>query len=382
VTRRSLAYASVTVLLLIGALVLGLTLRERGGPAASPGPAASIPAASASPTAAAVPVLDDRFGFTVYGGGRGVVRSEASDAAISAFPLNMPSFSTPAISPDGRSVAYWDPGTGGPALHVRSIAGGAARTALTGNNTQIAGRVVWSVDGTGLAAVLQGEAQEIGSGNRISELWTIDVASGATELIASGSIRVPIAWDRTAKLIAAGVTGPGGYAVAYELISLAQKPYAVRSTPLAFASSLIGGLKATRDARYVLLTTFGGTSASWWPLANPDARSTIELDARDAEWRPGTSQIWWISGLTPAGCQASACTGTQLVSFDVATGARTVARQGTFDGTLAGFRVDGSAAITVSYGRNAIELTFVDLATGHTAKVTASGTWGAPVRLR
>jgi len=108
------------------------------------------------------------------------------------------------------------------------------------------------------------------------------------------------------------------------------------------------------------------------PIAQPEKRSTVEFDGLNAEWRPGTSEIWWVGGREPAGCVEGLCAGTKLTSLNVATGALTV-RQGRFGSLLEAFRVDGSAAIVAASGSVRTELTLIEIATGRTAAVSING---------
>src|SRR5437879_8298135 len=117
------------------------------------------------------------------------------------------------------------------------------------------------------------------SGTLLAELWTVDLASGATERVAIGGSWLPVAWDRTAKVIAAGVTGPGGYLTGYDVVDLRQQPYAVHS--MSFRPTVPGRLKASADAHYVLLsaaTEGGASSLTWRPTPAPERRSTGEPD--------------------------------------------------------------------------------------------------------
>jgi len=236
----------------------------------------------------------------------------------------------------------------------------------------------WSSDGAGLVVAIDNGCQEICPGPQVKELWTVDVATGATEKVASGKFWLPAVWDRGAKLIVAGVTGPGGYLVAHDVIDLRQQPYSVRSTEV--RPAVIGRLMASSDARFVLLSVDSGatSSLSWWPLAEPQKRQDVAFDGATAEWRPGTSEIWWVGGRTPAGCGVSPCAGTELNSFDVVT-SRTVTSRGSFGARLAGFRVDGSAAMTVDRSGGPESLIVVDVRTGQTARLFAGGPF---VRLR
>ena len=358
---------------------------------ASVAPSAAVP--TASPSASASPpqgasVLDPRFGF-LMSGNTVTIRSESDPTALSSFAAGGRSWTSLSrfASPDGRSVAYWDPAGPGAVLKVRPVTGGTPRAVLTAQAGMSGNAFAWSSDGTGIVAAVDNDCQEICAvqgGKPVEELWTIDLATGATERVASGKFWIPVAWDRTKGLVAAGVTGPGGYLGGYDVIDLTKQPRAVRSTP--FSPTVLGRLAASSDARYVLLaynapiSSLGPTNAlAWWPLAEPDARQEAPFDGDGAAWRPGTSEIWWVGGLTPAGCRVAPCAGTQLVSFDVVSRARRTL-QGTFGASLLGFRVDGSAAIADVDMHNAVIVT--DVNTGTSERVQTVGQVAAAVRLR
>ena len=391
-SRRGV-YATAAVILFLGAALAVTAFRDRDAAGTSPSvaPPPTPTAAVASPTALVAGgsptpsqvVLSDRFGFVVRNRDARV-RSETSDAVVSSFAPHERSFTflSRVVSPDGRFVAYWDPAESGPVLHVRSVTGGADRTVLTGRAEISGNAFTWSSDSGGLVAAMDNGCFEGCSGTLLAELWTVDLASGATEEVATGSVWLPVAWDRTAKVIAAGVTGPGGYLTGYDVVDLTHQPYAVRSTP--FLPTVPGRLKASADAHYVLLSAAvegGASSLTWWPVAEPEKRSTVELDGMSAEWRPGTSEIWWVGGRQPTGCVEGLCVSTQLTSFDVATGARIV-RQGRFGSLLESFRVDGSAAIIAASGSVRTELTLIEVATGRTAAVSINGFLEGAAQLR
>jgi len=385
-SRRGV-YAAVAVILVLGVAITVTSLRDRDAastlpsPSASPSATATASVAAGSPTPSHV-VLSDRFGFVVRNRDA-KVRSETSDAVLTTFAPQERSFTflSRVVSPDGRFVAYWDPADSGPVLHVRSITGGADRPVLTGRAEIKGNAFTWSSDSAGLVVAMDNDCFEGCGGTLVAELWTVDLLSGATEKVATGSVWVPVAWDRTAKVVAAGVTGPGGYLTGYDVVDLRQQPYAVRST--AFRPTVPGRLKASSDAHYVLLSAAvegGASSLAWWPIAESQKRSTIEFDGMSAEWRPGTSEIWWVGGRQPAGCVEGLCVSTQFTSFDVATGARVV-RQGRFGSLLERFRVDGSAAIIAASGSVRTELMVVELATGRTTAVSINGFLEGTVQL-
>ena len=316
------------------------------------------------------------------------MRTETSDVVISSFAPKDRSFSSYSrvVSPDGRLVAYWDPVEGGPVLRVRSVLGGGARAVLTGPSGMSGNAFTWSSDSTGLVVAVDNNCFGLcgGTGGTLAaELWTVDVASGATEKIATGNVWLPVAWDRAAKLVAAGVTGEGGYLTGYDVVDMNLQPHPVRSTT--FRPTVIGRLKASGDARYVMLSVGiqgSPSSLAWWPIAPPEKRATVQFDGLTAEWRPGTSEIWWMDGREPAGCVGEMCAGTELTSFNVATGARTVVLRGRFGSLLEGFRVDGSAAIISASSTVRTELTLIEIATGRMTNVSISGFLAGTVRLR
>ena len=311
------------------------------------------------------------------------MRSETSAAAITEFMPQGRSWTdlSRTVSPDGTLVAYWAPVNNGAVLHVRSVATSADRTVFTTRPDMSGNTFAWSSDGSGLVAAIDNGCQEIcglQGGTSVTELWTIDLASGASEKVASGYFWLPITWDRTNKRVAAGVTGPGGYLTGYHVIDLSKQPYAVRG--VGFQPTVLGRLKASSDARYVSLTVDSGTSAtlSWWPLAEPEKRTDVAFDGAVAEWRPGTSEVWWVGGLVPPACRVPPCSGTELTAVDIATRGRSSLR-GSFGGTLVGFRVDGSAAMTLLRGGPNDSLIVVDARNGQTATLPAGGPF---VRLR
>jgi hypothetical protein len=313
-------------------------------------------------------VLDDRFGLVVSDGhGTATIRSETSDVAVTSFMPQGRSWTSLSkdVSPDGRAIAYWAPASNAAMLHVRLASTGSDRTVFAAAPDMSGNTFTWSSDGTGIVVAIDNNCQETCAaqgGHPAQELWTIDLASGASEKIGSGSYWLPVTWDRAAKRVAAGVTGPGGYLTGYDVIDLARKPYAVRSTAFPFAT--LGRLKASSDARFILLSSGLGTTnaIAWWPLDAPQMRADVHtFDGTSAEWRPGTSEIWWSKG-------------TELVAIDVVSGART-SRTGSFGGSIAGFRTDGSAAMTLDHG----SLIVVDVKTAQAASLPAGGPF---VRLR
>jgi hypothetical protein len=416
---RSLALATLAIALVVGAALAGLALREGRAPATTPAPSptATAPAvapsatatavAPASPAATATPtpeptragVLDERFGIAFWA--RAVpppgvsqdfttvdVRSETSATAVGRFQ-----WVSHAVSPDGRSVAYWTPAvvdrsSSGPReLRVVSAAGGAPSPPLftlpTGMN---AGTIAWSADGGGLVVSVS-RTYGIGPGPGaspppppVAELWTVDIGTGASERIATRADNLywrPLAWDRARQVIGAVVTGEGGFVVTYDVVALDQRP--ARVTPTKLNVELVAhNVRASSDARYVTVSLMSEPTTLWWPLAAPEERKSI-AGARPAAFRPGTTELWWIDANKNA------------IALNVATGAqRTTIRDigVTADGLA--FRPDGSAlAVTARIGDpNAPDrgdqsaVVYFDLASGDRATVHVGATVVGFVRLR
>lgn len=371
VGRRRGPYAVRTVVARVALSILAACQPATNTPSPALSALSPIPSAASSVSPPSSPsstqsVLDDRFGFLVADGHGLAVRSETNAAAVLSFTPEGRSWTSLSntVSPDGRLVAYWAPVTSGATLHVRGANAGVDRSPFTSAPGLSGNAYTWSSDGSGLVVAVDNDCQEIclvQGGKAIEELWTIDLATGASERIASGKFWLPVTWDRDAKVVAAGVTGPGGYLVGYDVIDLSQKPYAVSSTE--FRPAVLGRLKPSSDARFVLLNGYGGSALSWWPLAAPQRLKDVHaFDGTTAEWRPGTSEIWWSSA-------------SGLVAMDVVSGAQRT-MSGSF-GALGGFRVDGTAAMTLQRAPDALAV--VDLTTGRIASLPVGGPF---VRLR
>lgn len=311
-------------------------------------------------------MLDDRFGYVVSDGhGTSKVRSETSDVAITTFMPQGYSWTSLSrdVSPDGRSIAYWAPVLNGAVLHVRVAGTGADRVVFTTASEWSGNTFAWSSDSTGIAVAIDNGCQEICAvqgGTPKQELWTVDVSTSASERIATGQYFLPVAWDRARKLLAFTATGPGGYIGGYQVIDLSRTPYAIRSQGFGTSHPAVLGMpKASSDGRFILLAVNNGSSRSlaWWPIDDPQRRADVPaFDGVNAEWRPGTSEIWWSRS-------------TELVGIDVVTGARTSLR-GSY-GAVVGFRVDGSAVMTSQPSLNA--LVVVDAKTGQGASLPVGG---------
>jgi hypothetical protein len=368
-------------LALVAAVFIACTAPATTSPVPSPAPSTTSAASTATAAASSGGILDDRFGFVLLDGDA-TVRSETSSSTIAsfAFPARSFVFHSRPISPDGRQVAYWDRMTEGATLNIRGSVGGPSRPVFTAGPGMFGNAFTWSSDGTGLVVATDNGCFGIGNCvSGVAELWTVDLASGATERIGSGKIWLPIAWDRANSLVAAGTSGEGGYLLSYDVIDLRRQPHVVTST--GFEPPVAGRLGASSDARFIALSAFVGSNAVWWwPLALPSSRVDTGAAAQSAVWRPGTSELWWVDGLTPPGCRATPCSGSEVVALDVVTGLRRTVARGDVGTSLAAFRPDGSAAIV---GRaSTLEITLIDAAAGRTQTIAGRGQLLGSVRVR
>jgi len=350
-----LAAAAVAVIAIV--IVIGLRSPEQTGRTASPSPSltasaratatASASATSSTPaTASTAPggaIYDDGFGFIVFEqqAGKASFRRESSNARLSSF--DQQGF---AVSPDGFSIAYWTPGSGPSPQQLRIIGGASELTLITLASGQRAGGIAWSSDGAAVAYSTDSGGSLGGAANS-STLNIYELAANgrhgttiATESNTGWFYR-PIAWDRSANIVAAGLTGEGGGMGFYVTVrinpdnSFNVQRMDTKSSGLGILMQSVG---ASSDAKFVLGVDFGSSDIRWWPLADYAAGKTQSgAGKRGALWRPGTHEIGFMSGeqlwlgdVDKAGALGLCCTG---VSGVPATS------------SLRTFRADGSTAL-------------------------------------
>lgn len=342
--RRPLGTAAALaggVALVLLAVVIGSALSEvRRNVAASPTPGPTGPAAGApsrpgtdptstssapSPTASestASPVAspsptpgpdDYAYVFTIEdaqpctSGCRIVVRRERDGAQV--FELSGVS---PAVSPDGRRLAYWrtTADLGATDLRVLEVSDPRTeRSVLTLSGGTIGGGVVWSNDGQGLLVVTHSREYVPGPMSHCfveSSVHMLDLTTtppttrSAVEPGSSACVYVPIAWDRPGQVAAAVTTGPGGYATEYVTWNgSAADPFARDEIPrllLAFS------IRASSDAKLVLGLEDDLTVLRVWPIDDITKAERLRQPARISTtilWRPGATapyELMWVAG--------------------------------------------------------------------------------------
>ena len=372
-SRYLLAGGAVVAVLAI-ALIVGYQLSQRQQSAANPSasptgspretslpvvdprasvtPSAATPAAAVSPVSAAI--YDDRFGFLVFEqqAGKASFRNESSNARLSSF--DQQGF---AVSPDGFSIAYWTPGSGPSPQQLRIIGGASELTLITLASGQRGGGIAWSSDGAAVAYSTDSGGSLGGAANS-STLNIYELAANgrhgttiATETNTGWFYR-PIAWDRSANIVAAGLTGEGGGMGFYVTVRInPDNSFNVQRTDTKSSGLgvLMQSVRGSSDAKFVLGVDFGSSDIRWWPLADYAAGKTQSgAGKRGALWRPGTHEIGFLSGeqlwlgdVDKAGAQGLCCT---AVSGVPATS------------SLRTFRADGSAALIAVGSTGSAEL--------------------------
>lgn len=383
-SRFALAAALLVAVVVVIVVLAGRSAQPLASPSPSRSPSPTVAAsvsptatttsspAAASPSPASGAVLTASFGplvavHDIYNapGGTFRIRSETDARTITEF-----SGYIPAVSVDGRRLAYWrsaSQNTPPFALIVREV-GGAERTIVTLPDRR-GGRIVWSNDGNGLlyehrAVSVTGTPPPPPPPDS-SQLVAYDlVAAQGTSLARPNAFSdmLPVAWDRPASLVGAVLTGDGGFTREYAIWDMRQPAVAPRVTTLP-AAFIAHTVTASSDAKFVLASEVGLANVRWWPASDGAAAQQLQVEAgrRAVTWRPGTSQLAWISG-----------TG-ELTLYDVRTGARTVAArsQDLQGSTIIAFRPDGSVAITAA--QIAYELRVVEVATGRSAPLIIEG---------
>ena len=394
-SRTGLAVGGVA-LFLVG-LLAAVWVTRTETPVASAPPTASSPTTSASaaastpsagPTAspAAAGGLDERFGFIVTSGSAVWVRPENDAQRRTTLTGRFSS-----VSADGTQIALWRATGGTDELFVVPAARlDQERSVYKVPAGQQGVQTVWANDGSGLLFTTQRPATPgSSSGPTVtsSTLVILDLrtASSATTVatLTDGRMHLPIAWDRSNNLAAAGessVTSSSPRAPVMEtyLTLKTSGTLDVTRRPVTDGFATIVG---SSDAKYVYARA--ADSIRYWPLADYSAGASFTATGLTGKllWRPGTTQIAWLAG-------------QQLDAYDVGTKStvtlfRGITRNSATGTDLQLFRADGSAAVVgpVSIGPGVVApMTLVVLGSGtavqfHTADAIGSG-FMASVRLR
>lgn len=317
-------------------------------PSASSGPSASTAPSATSGTSAVKP--DAQHGIVTRGGSGGVVRTEASAAAVTA----LKTYRAFAVSKDGRRVAYIRESD--QQLVTFDTATPDVQKTVKDFGVESPGGIVWSSDSNDelLVQVDKRASQPLG-GVESSSLRAINVDTGATREIVRfpGAQLLPIVWHGSTNTGGAVETGDGGFAISYDYISGGTLK---RST---FPQGPLGAFSIRSDADGGRVLAVGPFSAPrgvmWWPFDKFEEKRDLKpadgWDVSAAFWRAGTDEIVVFASPTVKGAPGPA---PRIEAWTTNDNRRTVAEGA---GPLATLRTDGTAAITTNWN-------VVDLVTG------------------
>jgi len=392
---RSLVTAGAVVAVLAIALLIGFQLRDRSttaaSPSASPTPSATAgtivaPSASATLNATVAPgagTYNDDFGFIMTD-----VVPAASVRAESGAPRPGLSFSAQgfAVSPDGKNVAYWTVGAGSGPQQLRTFTtlGNATEQAwVTLAAGQRGGGIAWSSDGAALLYSTETGNFGISGGANSATLNVYELAANGRHGTTidtqtnTGWLYRPIAWDRSANLVAAALTGEGASMTFYVTVRLnPDNSYTVQRVDNRSRDSGLSLGTASTDGKLVLAIDGFSGNILWWPLADIGAKKTASGTGKTgARWQPGTHKIGFISA------------DGSFVLFQTDDGSASTPFRGVKAGsTVRTFRADGTAVVLAfapgSAGLGSTDYTLTRLADGASVTFQGTGGLGASVRLR
>ena len=398
-TSRNVWIAAAVVVALAIVIVVGLQQRQ-GDVAVSPSPTVSAKVSASSTTAAATAsaaapstpaatqggaVYNDDFGFVVTDVGAGASIRNESGAAQQGLSFSAQGF---AVSPDGKNIAYWTVGTSSGPQQLRTfttLGNATEQTWVTLAAGQRGGRIAWSNDSAALLYSTETGNFGISGGVNSATLNVYELAAsgrhGATidTQTNTGWVYRPIAWDRSANLAAAALTGDGGGMSFYVTVRLnADNSYAVQRVDTRSREIGIVTLgSASTDAKLVLAIEGSAANVVWWPLADISAKKTAAGTGKTgAQWQPGTHKIGFISA------------DGGFVLFQADDGSASTPFRGVKAGsTVRAFRADGTAVV-LSFvppggtGLGSTDYTLTRLADGASVTFQATAGLGASVRLR
>jgi len=356
-SRRYLLTAGAIVAVLAIALIAGFQLRDRNAtvanPNASPRPEITSlpiivrPSPTSGPNPTTMPggdiLLDDRFGFIVNAGG-GFAGTVYRIQTETGTRIGEFSGYAPAVSPDGRQVAYWQAGGPGAALRLIDPAKPTeTRTLLTLPSTERGGgSILWSPDRTALViAVYSADSFEgVDGGPKVASLRTLSINGGAPREVAqltNGRVLLPVAWDQKTGTIGAEESGAGGFMSAYDSIVLrANNDIQLERTAV---QGRVIGVQGSPDGTRILGIWMDENTVHIWPTANFGAAFPVGKGGtlNGARWRPGSPQVWWSVDL-------------DIGWFMPQTDSSAVMYGGAVPLAIDSFRPDGSAVVLSTTG--------------------------------
>ncbi len=356
-----------------------------GTPCVGPCGGATGPASSSGPTTA---VYNDDFGFAIAEVGQATsIRAESSDRRLGTLDSQ-----SPAVSPDGRQIAYWSSISSAPQqLRLVSAADTSKARVLSALGTdERGGQIAWANDGSGLVYSVQVPK---GGPPTSSVIRSFDLRGGAVPAERTwlaltstpGKLYAPITWDRTRfNLIVAGLTGDGAFMEQYVTIHT-DTPGSQRSDPVPVRIPM-SSVKVSSDASFAIGLDLDAKGFTYWPLQSMNGAGHHPPESKygvtGAVWRPGTHEIGFIG---PSN-QFELCDVDKDLGQQVPTCSRTVFSGVPEGASVRAFRADGTAVlfsvIPPAAGGLGQDFTLVTLGDGQRASFSDQGGLFASVRLR
>lgn len=396
-----IAAAAVLALLLAIIIVVGLQSRPGEVAVSSPSPTASakvsasatpaVASATATSVASTTPpatggstVYNDDFGFIVTNVGPGTNIRTESGTPRSGLGFDQQGS---AVSPDGKNIAYWTAGTSSGPQQLRTfttLGNATEQTWVTLAAGVRGGGIAWSSDSAALLYSTETGNFGISGGANSATLNVYELAASGRHGTTidtqtnTGWLYRPIAWDRSANLAAAALTGEGAMMSFYVTVRLnPDNSYTVQRVDNRSREIGLSLGSASSDAKLVLAIDGGSGNIVWWPLADIAAKKTASGTGKTgALWQPGTHKIGFISA------------DGGFVLFQTDDGSAATPFRGVKAGSaVRTFRADGTAVVLSfvapgSSGLGSTDYTLTRLADGASVAFQASGGLGASVRLR
>ena len=391
-TSRYLLNTAAVAAVLVLALVVGYQLQQRqevagtasASPSAptTPGSSQSTAPSSATPSGASTApssVYNDDFGFVVFSQAQAsqgaAIRTESGavrPGTLAAVPPGL------AVSPDGKLAAYWTSSTTPSQLRMFTTLGNATeQTLLTLPAGTRGGGVAWASDSAALLYSTETGSFGIGGGTNSATLDTFELAGPPLRHATidtqtnTGFLYRPIAWDRSANLAAAGLTGEGGFMGFYVTVRTDQSNAVAQRTDTRTSGIGMGSVHASSDGKVVL--GIAGTPVKYWPIADYAANKTASGNGMTgAQWQPGTHKIGFISG-------------DGFVLYNADDGTASSAKTVKAGMAVRTFRADGTAVVLglpKGGGSDVTEHILMRLSDGASVTFEVTGTLTASVRLR
>lgn len=394
-SRRALGILAAIILVIVAGYGVLYAARSQSPAQVLVPPSTPTPSSAASATTSSTPTatpVGDRYGYVhLAAPGRIVVRGERDGSP--AFELTGV---TPAVSSDGKRIAYWRTGSPissqetdvfspkGTELRVLEVAEPRnERTVFTVPGDTHGANIVWSNDGQGVLIVTYSRetvgGPGLGSGTPARyDLVMLDLTTTpatqrpAATQVSRGFVYLPVAWDRPGQIAAGVVTGEGGYVTEYVTWNGGSPANPFSRTTLRNLT-IAGTVQASADAKLVMGGDPSGVRV--WPINDASKASLIQRPTPISNpfWRlaPGSHLVWSVGVPT---------TTVELTQYGTDSSTAVYTVTGTDRAYAAASRPDGSAVLVIQSGpplttdppAPATKLVIVDVATRQTTQMWAT----------